>query len=493
MLLERVLKGINYSMQASPQKPKTDITAVIDDSRKVVPGSIFAALTGYSKDGRNFVDEAVSKGAAAIVSDSDLRVPDDVIKVSVSDVRSALAAMAKNFYEDPSSKLKVIGITGTNGKTTITYLIEAMAKSAGVPAGVIGTINYRSNGISIPAKNTTPGALDLQKLLSGMVRDGIIYAAMEVSSHALDQGRVSGVGFDVGLFTNITSDHLDYHKTKSEYFKAKSRIFAHLKDDGVAVLNCDDEKVGSLKGSIKTRTLTYGTNGGSDIKAFNVKLSSGGSSFDVSMPSGKISMNTRLIGMHNVSNCLAAIAAMHALGLDEKSMVEGIRAVGSIPGRLEPVEMGQPFKVLVDYAHTEDALNNVLSILKSIAVGKVRTVFGCGGDRDRSKRPLMGAAACRLSDRVVITSDNPRSEDPLDIIKEIESGIKGKFSNYDIVPDRREAIRKAITSAKAGDIVLIAGKGHEDYQIIKEDVIHFDDREVAAEMLTKKIKDKDES
>ena len=489
MKLEKILNGIDHGVRSGPAD--IDITAVSDDSRLVTPGSLFVALMGHSNDGRNFIDEAVSRGAAAIVSDPWLPAPEGVIKISVSDIRGALASIAKNFYGDPSAKLKVIGITGTNGKTTVTYLIESIVKSAGAGAGVIGTVNYRFNGGVRPAKNTTPGVLELQKLLSEMAAGGVSYAAVEVSSHALDQGRVSGVGLDIGLFTNITSDHLDYHKTEAEYFKAKSKIFGHLKARGLAILNNDDEKVASLKGSVKARTLTYGIGRPSDIRALNIKLSSDGSAFDVSTPVSKLSIRTRLIGMHNVSNCLAAIAAMYALGVDAKAITEGIGSLTSIPGRLEPVDAEAPFKVLVDYAHTEDALNNVLSILKEISKGKIWTVFGCGGDRDRSKRPLMGTAACKFSDRVIITSDNPRSEEPGDIIKDIESGIKGKFSNYDIVPDRREAIRKAVSSAAAGDIVLIAGKGHEDYQMIKEKVIHFDDREVAAEMLAQIPKGKD--
>ena len=492
MLLKNILKGIEHSIQTGSQKSDIDITAISDDSREVTPGCIFVALMGHQKDGRNFVEEAVSKGASVIVSDPGLHVPEGIIKVSVTDVRAALAEIAKNFYGDPSAKLKVIGITGTNGKTTVTYLIEAIVKEAGARAGVIGTINYRSNGDIKPARNTTPGSLELQKLISDMVGVGVKYAAIEVSSHALDQGRISGVRLDVGLFTNITSDHLDYHKTRDEYFKAKSKIFEHLKDDGVIVLNYDDEKVRSLKGSITRRTLTYGIGQGSDIRAYNIKLSSNGSSFDVSAPSDKFQVSTRLIGMHNVSNCLGAIAAMYALGVDKKLMAEGIESVTFVPGRLEPVEMGQSFKVLVDYAHTEDALNNVLAILKEIAGREVWTIIGCGGDRDKTKRPLMGLAACKFSDRVIITSDNPRSEEPLDIIRDIEAGVKGKFSNYLIVPDRREAIRKAITSAMEGDIILIAGKGHEDYQIVKDSVIHFDDREVAAEMLTERMKEEDE-
>ena len=487
MFLAEVLKGIDYNMQAGPpgqdQGLDIDIASVSDDSRTVAPKGVFVALEGYAKDGRNFVDEAVSNGAAVIVSDPGLRVPEGVIKVSVTDVRSALASIAKNFYGDPSAKLKVIGITGTNGKTTITYLIEAIAKKSGAGAGVIGTINYRSNGNVRQAKNTTPGSLELARLLSEMAGGGVKYAAIEVSSHALDQGRIAGVRLDVGLFTNITSDHLDYHKTKAEYLKAKSKIFGHLKDNGIAILNYDDERVRSVRARIKAKVLTYGTGDGSDIRAYNIKLSSDGSSFNVSTPSGELPIKTRLIGMHNVSNCLAAIAAMYALGVGNGQIAEGIGSLVLVPGRLEPVEAGQPFKVLVDYAHTEDALYNVLSILKDISGGRVWTVFGCGGDRDKSKRPLMGAAACKFSDRAIITSDNPRSEEPLDIIRDIESAVLGKFSNYDIVPDRREAIQKAITSAEEGDIVLIAGKGHEDYQIVKDRVFHFDARSIAMRQL----------
>jgi len=488
MLLKDMLKGIGYKVSSALDKD-VEVSAVCDDSRKASPGSLFVAVSGHHRDGRDFVREAVSKGAVAIVSDRDFSVPEGIIKVSVPDARAALTAIAGNFYGNPSAELKTIGITGTNGKTTVTYLIEAIAEASGARAGVVGTINYRFGGISIPAKNTTPGVLDLQRLLREMAETGVKYAAVEVSSHALDQGRVSGVGLDVGLFTNITSDHLDYHKTSSEYFKAKSKLFDHLKDGGCAILNYDDEKVRSLEGSIKAKTLTYGTKEVADIMALGVKLSPEGSTFEVSTPAGKFCIKTRLIGMHNVSNCLAAAAAMHVLGVDDKAISKGIASVAFIPGRLEPVDEGQPFKVLVDYAHTEDALNNVLSILKDIAGRRVWTVFGCGGDRDRSKRPLMGLAACKFSDRVIVTSDNPRNEEPMGIIRDIESGIKGKFSNYDIVPDRREAIRKAVSSAMKGDIILIAGKGHEDYQIIKDKVMHFDDREVVREILNEGKRD----
>lgn len=482
MLLKDMLKGVDYSLSGG--SVDTDIMGVTDDSRTVYSGSLFVAVSGYFKDGRRFVSDAVSRGAAAIISDRGLQIPDGVIKIFVTDVRAALSSIAVNFYDDPSNKLKLIGITGTNGKTTVTYLVEAIAKRSGLKTGVIGTINHRIDGKARPAKNTTPGVLELQSLLSEMASSGVRCAVMEVSSHALDQGRVLGVNFDAAVFTNITSDHLDYHKTREEYFKAKSKIFAHMKKSGVAFLNNDDERVRSLEGSIGVRTVTYGTGDGSAVRAFNIRLLPEGSYFDVETPSGRLNIKTGLIGMHNVSNCLAAISVMQALGVNGEAIVDGIEGMKSVPGRLEPVDCGQPFKVLVDYAHTEDALDNVLSMLKSIAGKNILTVFGCGGDRDKSKRPFMGQAACRYSDRVIVTSDNPRSEEPLDIIRDIESGIKGRFSNYEIDPDRRSAIRKAVLSAEAGDIVLIAGKGHEDYQILKDRVMHFDDREVAREALS---------
>ena len=481
MFLRDILKGVKHNITGG--SPDIDIEDVTDNSRAVITGGLFVAMAGHANDGRKFLHEAVAKGARAIVSDPGLLVPENVVKVSVPDVREALSSIAANFYGHPSEELKLSGITGTNGKTTVTYLMESIARAAGYKTGVIGTINYRIGQKTSPAKNTTPGALELQFLLRQMVGAKVRYVAMEVSSHALDQGRVSGVGFDAGIFTNITSDHLDYHDNKEKYFTAKARLYTHMKQSGWAVLNYDDVKVRSLKESIGSKTITYGTIRGSDVMGRNIKLSSDGSSFDVDTPSGALKIDTRLIGMYNVSNCLAAIAAMRVLGIDDKAVIEGIRAMDIVPGRLEPVDRKWPFKVLVDYAHTEDALNNVLSALKGISEGRILTVFGCGGDRDKTKRPLMGRSACRYSDHVIITSDNPRSEEPLGIIRDIESGVSGKFSNYEIEPDRREAIRKAVALARRGDVVLIAGKGHEDYQIIGDRKTHFDDREAAREAM----------
>jgi len=482
MLLKDVLRGVKCSLSGgSADMP---VESVTDDSRSVKAGCLFVAVKGSAKDGRLFIKDAIKKGARAIVSDKDFEAGDGLAKIIVADPRTALANIASNFYGNPSEYIKVIGITGTNGKTTITYLIESILKCAGIEPGVIGTVSHRLRGSVLPSKNTTPGILEVQSLLSKVRGDGApACAVMEISSHALHQGRVEGVGFDVGLFTNITSDHLDYHKTRSEYFKAKSKLFAHLKKGGTAILNNDDAAVVSLASSLGGKVITYGMVEGSDVRAVEVDVSVDGSTFTVTTPRGPIDIRTSLIGLHNVSNCLAAIAAAQAIGVKNDAIACGVKNTLSVPGRLQSIDEGQSFKVFVDYAHTEDALGNVLQALRSNARGKIITVFGCGGDRDKSKRPLMGVAACRFSDHVIITSDNPRSEDPLDIIGDIESGIKDGFSNYKSIPDRKEAIVAALESAGSADIVVIAGKGHEDYQIIKDKVIHFDDREVAREAL----------
>lgn len=481
MYLKDILNEIEY--KASRDLSGLEIGRITDDSRSVRAGDIFAAVSGYSQDGSRYIGEAISKGAKAIVSQGDFSAPQGVIKIIVRDTRYAVSAMADNFYHHPSQKLKTVGLTGTNGKTTITYLIESIIKRCGFGAGVIGTINYRLKDKMIPAKNTTPGPLELQSVLAEMVSQNLTYAVMEVSSHSLDQDRVRHVLFDVGIFTNITSDHLDYHKTIENYFKAKARLFYRLKDDGIAILNADDPRLAALKASIKKKVITYGIKGDADIKAEDMRLSMDGSTFAVKMAGAYLRINTKLIGAHNISNVLAALTAGLALGLKIDAIREGIESLDSVPGRLEAIDCGQPFKVFVDYAHTEDALYNILGLLRQLAKGDIITVFGCGGDRDRTKRPLMGSAACKYSDRVIVTSDNPRFEDPAVIINEIESGIKGKFFNYEIIADRHQAITKALEMASRGDIVFIAGKGHENCQAVKGRLIPFDDRKVAKEIL----------
>jgi UDP-N-acetylmuramyl-tripeptide synthetase len=315
----------------------------------------------------------------------------------------------------------------------------------------------------------------------------MLYAVMEVSSHSLDQGRVDGILFDRVIFTNISSEHLDYHKTLERYFEAKTKIFAHLKKDGIAILNSDDKAVASYGKRLRCRTLTYGTGSSAEIRAGLAKLSLGGSNFTVFTPSGELEIETTLIGRHNMSNILAAVAFAFTKGIGSDIIRKGVKDLSFVPGRLEPIMEGQPFNVFVDFAHTQDALHNTLSLLKEISRGRIISVFGCGGNRDRTKRPMMGRTACRFSDRVIMTSDNPRFEEPGEIIRQIEAGVKGEYSNYETIEDRRSAIEKAIGAASAGDVVVIAGKGHEKYQIIKDSVVPFDDCEIVRTILKKRF------
>ncbi len=481
MDLKKVLK--NVDVRKGARFSSTDVCSITDDSRKAVPGCLFIASKGHNLDGNKFIDSAIKAGAKVVVAENDFNDKGAVVKILVNDAHSALSRIADNFYDHPSKKLKAVGITGTNGKTTITYLLEAIIKASGSDAGIIGTINYRLKGKVLPATNTTPGALMLQGMLSEMVKMKIGYAVMEVSSHSLDQGRVDNVLFDVAIFTNLTSDHLDYHKTTENYFKAKKKIFDHLKASGAAVLNMDDKKIASMQKSIRGHVITYGIGRRADVMAKEIDLSMRGSRFTAVTPIGEMKICTKLIGAHNISNILAALCAAIALKLPKSAIVKGIEALNRVPGRLEDVEAGEKFKVLVDFAHTEDALLNVLRLLREVAGNRILTVFGCGGDRDKTKRPKMGRVACEYSDCVIITSDNPRHEDPVSIIREIENGVKGKFVNYDIIPERRDAIFKALRMALPGDIVLLAGKGHENYQIVKDSTIPFDDRKEALAIL----------
>ena len=484
MFLKEILKGTGYKL--SGPDAKTEVRRITNDSRTVTRNDMFVAFRGYAADGYAFIDEAVAKGAGVIVAEKNFKAPADVVKLIVEDTRTAFPVIADNFYGHPSEKLKVIGVTGTNGKTTITYIIEGILRCAGEEPAVIGTISYRLAGKVVPAKNTTPGPLELASMLAETVRSAGRYAVMEVSSHALDQHRVDSVTFDAAIFTNITPEHLDYHRTLEEYFGAKIKIFGRLKKDGAAILNIDADKVAALKASIKNRVITYGMKGKADISAKNIRLLIDGSKFDVITPKGSFSISTSLVGLHNVSNILAAVAACDFIGIDRKAIKSGIEAMTFVPGRLEPVQCGQAFKIFVDFAHTEDALYNTLSVLREVSKAKIITVFGCGGDRDRKKRPLMGKTACKLSDHVIITSDNPRSEEPADIIDEVVSGVRGNFSNYEVEIDRHKAIEKALDLAEVGSIVIIAGKGHENYQIIKDKVLPFDDHEVVRKILRKR-------
>ena len=484
--LKRLLNEVRY--KADKDMSGVAIGRVTNDSRKVSKGDLFIALHGQKKDGHEFIGSAIKDGAKVIVSEMDFDAPKDVIRILVKDTHAASTVIGANFYRNPSKKLRITGVTGTNGKTTITYIIENIFKEAAIPTGVIGTINYRIRGRKFPAANTTPGPLQLQDLFNGMLKRGVKDVVMEVSSHSLDQGRTDGVLFDVGIFTNITKEHLDYHRTIKKYFSAKAKLFDNLKRGGIAVLNNDDHMVSGLRKRVKNRVLTYGLTHKSDIMACGIELSIDRTSFTIKTPKGSFAVTTRLIGRHNISNILASVAAAMAFKIPFGIIKKGVESFKAVPGRLETVNEGQPFKVFVDYAHTEDALHNVLSFLREIVPHRnIITVFGCGGSRDSAKRPLMGNVACKFSNNVVLTSDNPRFEDPRSIISQIESGIRSEFSNYDIVEDRRDAINKALSMASKGDVVVIAGKGHEKYQIIKDRKIPFDDRNVAKSILKKML------
>ena len=461
-----------------------NIKSLSCDSRNTQEGSLFVALKGTKEDGADFIAEALQKGARVVIKNSHgkhLRVSPRACILSVADPRKTLLDISNRFYDNPSRKVQTIGITGTNGKTTISYLIESVLKNAGKRPAVIGTVNYRLAGKVLPSRNTTPGLLDNQHYLAQMAKERISHSVMEVSSHALDQGRVDAIGFRAAVFTNLTGDHLDYHKNMENYFQAKVKLFTGLSNKAAAVINTDDVYGRRLISLSKGKLVTYGLKGKAIVSAENVRLDSAGTMFTVKIAHHTIPIQTKLIGLHNVYNILAAAAVCHALGINKNAIKAGIEKISVVPGRLEQVRTGQPFHVFVDYAHTEDALYNVLRSLKGVSRAKIILVFGCGGDRDKTKRPKMGCVAGELADFTVVTSDNPRSENPQAIIKEIISGFKGK--NYKVITNRKKAIRGALSLAKPGDVVLIAGKGHEDYQIFKNKTIHFDDREVARKFL----------
>lgn len=484
MKLKKLLKGIKARINRS--LPEVDITSVSADSRNVKRGGLFFAIEGLRFDGHRFVDDALKKGAVAAVVDRHARKPlkkENIIKVP--DTRKAFSVAARNFFKSPSEKLKVIGITGTNGKTTVSFLTESILNAAGIPCGVIGTIEYRTGRARpVHEERTTPDALSLNALLEGMRKNKFGAVAMEVSSHALDQKRVDDVFFDIAVFTNLTHEHLDYHGSLKNYFFCKAKIFSRLKKTGKAVINTDDQYVKRIRKMIKGKCVTYGLKKGAEISARIERLNTSGSSFTVTAGNkDKFNVATKLAGLHNISNILAAAAACFSLGIDPEAIKKGIERVRSIPGRLEPVESGQAFKVFVDYAHTQDALKNVLEFLNKIKQRNIITVFGCGGDRDRAKRPLMAQVAQEGSDFVIVTSDNPRSESPEKIAQEVEGGMKRKEGGYTVILDRHSAIENALKRARKGDIVLIAGKGHEKFQIIGEKKIPFDDVRVAEKLL----------
>lgn len=456
------------------------ITEIAYDSRKVKEGSIFVAITGFAKDGHEFISEAVKKGAVLVICEKEPPIQ-DVAYIRVEDSRKALAEIAASFYNFPSEKLKIIGVTGTNGKTTTTYLVRAMLEHAGYRTGVIGTIGNRIGSEILPTERTTPEALELNQLFSQMVEKDITHVTMEVSSHSLKLKRVDGITFETGIFTNLTRDHLDFHKTFEDYYNSKKILFQQSKS---AVINIDDEYGRTLVKEVNIPSLTYGIHHDADLKAENVKVSAEGVSFDLKYKGRSMPVYYRVPGKFSVYNALASLGAGVLQGLELPQLIEALKKVEGVSGRFEPVEGRQDFTVIVDYAHTPDSLENVLNTIRQFCTGRIITVFGCGGDRDRTKRPIMGRVAAELSDYSIVTSDNPRSEDPEKIIEDILPGLGN--AKYEKITDRREAIKRAIDIAKKDDVVLIAGKGHETYQILKDRIIHFDDKEIAAEFLKEK-------
>ena len=466
------------------------VTGVAYDSRTVDPGYLFVALKGLHEDGASFARQAIERGAVAIISErrtpSDVHIPWAVVE----DARLALALLAATFYRHPSAQMQVVGITGTNGKTTTAYLIASIFDAAGLRCGLLGTVAYRLGDEVREATRTTPEAPEVQGLLREMVDRGCGACAMEVSSHALSLRRVDGTTFAAAVFTNLTRDHLDFHAEMEAYFQAKRRLFEMLPRDAPSLVNLDDPR-GALLAELAGRPVTYAINRQADITSGPLSFSLDGLTFDVRTPRGTVHVKSKLVGRPHVYNILAAVSTATALGLPFDAIERGLRALDGVPGRFEVVSGPKDeVVVVVDYAHTDDALRNLLETARPLARGRLITVFGCGGDRDRTKRPLMGAVAGRLSDLIVITSDNPRGEDPNRIIEEIQRGIipdtrRGGQRMLSIV-DRRAAIGKAIELARPGDLVLIAGKGHEKYQVIGDRFLPFDDAVVSREALVRR-------
>lgn len=481
MILKSLLNGLDYEVIKGNEESK--IQNIRYDNRKIEQGDIFVCVKGFKVDGHSFIGDAVKKGAKAIIVQEDVSVPEDITIIKVKDTRKALALMSSNYFGNPKDKLKIIGITGTNGKTTSAFMIKSILEKAGCKTGLIGTIaNYIGNK-KVDAVRTTPESYELHELFKNMVEAGVEYCVMEVSSHSLDLDRVYGVQFVEGIFTNLTRDHLDFHKTFENYYNAKFKLFERSNH---SIINLDDPYGTNIvedieKRGVKTKVSTFSVEKDSDFKAFEIKSHSNGSEFKVKLDKiEEFSIN--IPGEYNIYNSLGCIICAYNLNIPVEKIKEGLSDI-VIPGRCELVakEKNLPYSIIIDYAHTPDGLENILSTVKAFTKNRMISVFGCGGDRDKVKRPQMGEIGCKLSDVVIITSDNPRSEEPMDIINDIVKPLK--YDNFEIEVNRKEAIRKAMNMALEGDVIVIAGKGHETYQILKDKTIHFDEREVVYDIL----------
>ncbi|MDX9871660.1 MAG: UDP-N-acetylmuramoyl-L-alanyl-D-glutamate--2,6-diaminopimelate ligase [Clostridia bacterium] len=472
-----------------------EITEVTYDSRKIKPGALFAAIPGFKTDGHLFIEDALKRGASAIVIEDPAYKSDAYPWLLVTNSRAALGDLAAAVYDFPANKLNIVGVTGTNGKTTTTNLIQLVLDAECHQTGLIGTIHNRIGQEILPVEHTTPEAPDLQKLFLAFLEKGADYAVMEVSSHALDLQRTRGTEYDVAVFTNLTQDHLDFHKDMENYLAAKGKLFASLgvksnkKRRKFAIINIDDPYGERIIEMTSAAVITYGVKKEADVRAEDVVITGGGASFTLKYTDKTLPVRLKMTGIFNVYNALAATAAGLVEGVPVEKIIATLESIPGIPGRFEKVDDNQNFTIIVDYSHTPDSLENCLKTARQFAKARIITVFGCGGDRDRTKRPLMGEVAGRLSDIIVVTSDNPRTEEPLAVIDDIIPGLARTAGSkeYKVIPDRRTAIHTAVKMAQPDDIVIIAGKGHETYQIIGQDVFPFDDRMVAKEALRSKL------
>lgn len=488
MNLSNLLKDIDYRLIRG--EIEKEITGIYYDSRKVKPGSLFVCISGLKTDGHLYIDEAVKKGAAAILAEKKIETDGKTTVILTNDSRKAMPFIAANFYNEPSKNMRVIGVTGTNGKTTTTHLLRAILQEAEKKTGIMGTLYAKIDESEKILGHTTPEAFEIEEFMSISREKGGEYVVMEVSSHALDLDRVNKIYFNVAIFTNLSQDHLDYHKDIESYKNAKLKLFKMIpkEPDCFSIINADDPFAFEFLEAAAKSPYTYGISNAADVQARNVNISLKGSSFSVNYAGGEFPVKMKLVGLFSVYNALAAISFALREGIDPQNIKSALEKVQGVPGRFEQVDCGQDFTVIVDYAHTPDGLENILKTARDIVENRLITVFGCGGDRDRTKRPLMGEVAARYSDFCVVTSDNPRSEEPEAIIKDIIPGLDIiKNSRYAIITDRREAIRHAIHLGKAGDLIVIAGKGHENYQLIGEQILDFDDRKVAREFIEDRL------
>lgn len=461
----------------------TKIDGITHDSRKVQNNFLFICITGFVSDGHDFISQAVKNGATAImVERDDVDVPEGIARIRVSDSRKAMALVSKRIYGAPDEKMKIIGITGTNGKTTTTYLIKSILESAGEKTGIIGTISNMIGDREIPASRTTPEAPELFYLLDNMVRERVNCVAMEVSSHSLELNRVEGCRFEVGVFTNLTRDHLDFHKTFENYVAAKAKLFKQSKK---TVINIDDKYSDRILKDLNSRLITYAIHKDADVTADNISIDEKGVRFKLKTGDDSADIAMNIPGIFTVYNALAAAAACYAIGVNISDIKNGLENVRSVPGRFEVIENDRDYTILLDYAHTPDGLENILKTVNEFARARIITLFGAGGDRDATKRPEMGKIAGKYSDLCIITSDNPRTEEPMEIIRQIEKGVKYEGCEYVIIENRLEAIKYALNIGKENDVIILAGKGHENYQILKDRVIEFDEKKIVRELLDK--------